>query len=375
LDVIENDLQRNGCAEDSPRTVLIIDDSRVMRAWLKSVLGGDPRLRVVAEAANATQARDILKSSQIDVLTLDIEMPGMNGLEFLTRLMRSRPMPVVMMSSQTAAGSDAAIKALSLGAIDCMLKPTKAFGPELMQDICDRVFEAACIRLVRQVTNVAYKGAVGFTTRSQTVMCSDAERRAALILIGASTGGVAALETLLPTLQVDGPPVVIVQHMPGNFLKSFAERLGRLLPRAVMLARESVDYGRGDIILAPGDEMHTQVRRRNGAWQCEFVPNVPKHLHCPAVDVLFNSAVPEAKSVCAALLTGLGKDGAEGMRALHDAGAQTFGQDEDSCVVYGMPRVAKSVGAVQQELPLDQIGPALNASTGRSGNARRMRDT
>jgi len=112
--VIENDLQRNGCAEDSPRTVLIIDDSRVMRAWLKSVLGGDPRLRVVAEAANATQARDILKSSQIDVLTLDIEMPGMNGLEFLTRLMRSRPMPVVMMSSQTAAGSDAAIKALSL---------------------------------------------------------------------------------------------------------------------------------------------------------------------------------------------------------------------------------------------------------------------
>ena len=373
--MIENELQRNGSAEDRLKTVLIIDDSRVMRAWLKSVLSDDPRLRVVAEAANATEARDILKTTRIDVLTLDIEMPGMNGLEFLTRLMRSRPMPVVMMSSQTAAGSDAAIKALSLGAIDCMVKPTKVFGPELMQDICNRVFQAACIRLVRQAPSFANKAAVGSISLSQTALRPGPERRAALILIGASTGGVAALETLLPTLQVDGPPVVIVQHMPGNFLKSFAERLGRLLPRAVMLARESVNYGRGDIILAPGDEMHTQVRRRNGAWQCEFVPNVPTHLHCPAVDVLFKSAVPEAKTVCAALLTGLGKDGAEGMRALHEAGAQTFGQDEESCVVYGMPRVAKSVGAVQQELPLDQIGPALNACTGRSGNARRMRDT
>ncbi len=347
----------------APKKVLIVDDSRVMRAWLRTVLASDARLEVVAEAANAVEARDFLRSNSADVLTLDIEMPGMSGLEFLTRLMRARPMPVVMMSSLTAAGSEAAIQALSRGAIDCMVKPSKRFGEELTQDICERVYHAACTRpgqlssrasSARTAQDIDQKN----LARSSNPPC----RRGAIILIGASTGGVAALETVLPNLAANGPPVVVVQHMPGNFLQSFSERLNRHLPQNVFLARENVALQRGDIVLAPGNGQHTEIRRVNGSWHCFHVPNDPPALHCPSVDVLFASAETEAKHVSAALLTGLGKDGADGLLKLAKAGAVTFGQDEDTCVVYGMPRAAKAIGAVQQEVPVDKIGQAIAES-------------
>lgn len=356
-----------------PKQVLIVDDSRVMRAWLRAVLTADPRLRVVGEAADAVEARDFLKAHSADVLTLDIEMPGMSGLDFLTRLMRARPMPVVMMSSLTAAGSDAAIQALSRGAIDCMVKPSKSYGEDLTDDICERVYHAACTRPSQLQMRLRSNG-IDAGTAAPIVKTRDPEpcARGSIILLGASTGGVAALETVLPMLDPEGPPVVVVQHMPGNFLVSFADRLDRQMPQRVSLANEQTPLSRGDIVLAPGNNHHTELQQRGGHWYFRFVPNDPPALHCPAVDVLFASAVDHARRVTAGLLTGLGQDGARGLLKLAEAGAMTFGQDENTCVIYGMPRTAKAMGAVQQELPLDRIGHAIRES---AANTRRTSKT
>ncbi|MDW4497962.1 chemotaxis-specific protein-glutamate methyltransferase CheB [Sulfitobacter sp. D35] len=342
------------------KTVLIVDDSRTARAWLRGVLSGDDRLEVVAEAGDAIEARDFLRQTSVDVLTLDIEMPGMSGLDFLSRLMGARPMPVVMMSSLTAAGSEAAIQALSRGAVDCMVKPTSGCPEVVVRDIRDRVHQAACTRPenLRVSSQPARSGPVTAPRDRAPHPCL----RGDIVLIGASTGGVAALETVLPALDCDGPPVVVVQHMPHNFLVSFCDRLDRCLNRPVMLAAEGLTLARGDIVLAPGGDRHTTLVRQGGAWHCRLVPNLPRHLHCPAVDVLFASAESEARHVSAALLTGLGKDGADGLLRLSRNGATTFGQDAATCVVYGMPRAAAKLGAVQHELPLDRIGAALNAS-------------
>ncbi|WP_316247434.1 chemotaxis-specific protein-glutamate methyltransferase CheB [Roseobacter fucihabitans] len=347
-----------------------MDDSRVMRAWLRTVISGDPRLEVVGEAEDAVHARDFLMAHPADVLTLDIEMPGMSGLDFLTRLMRARPMPVVMMSSLTAAGSDAAIQALSRGAIDCMVKPSKSFGEELTADICERVYHAACTRPSQLQTRLQASGVAASIPAAQARNAAPC-RNGSIILIGASTGGVAALETVLPALDPDGPPVVIVQHMPGNFLVSFSERLNRQMHQRVYLANEETPLSRGDIVLAPGNDRHTQLLRRGGIWGVKFAPNDPPALHCPAVNMLFSSAVGEAKHVTAALLTGLGQDGAEGLLALAEAGASTFGQDEGTCVIYGMPRAAKAIGAVQRELALDKIGHAVKESAAKRGRMKR----
>ncbi|XDB00098.1 chemotaxis-specific protein-glutamate methyltransferase CheB [Sulfitobacter sp. LCG007] len=352
------------------RSVLIVDDSRSLRSWLRGVLSSDPRLEVVAEAADAVEARDYLRHNKVDVVTLDIEMPGMSGLEFLSRLMKARPMPVVMMSSLTVAGSQAAIQALSRGAVDCMVKPQNGSAEPVVRDICDRVYQAACTRH-ENLRATARSGSSAPPTMPQRDRqpCKEGD----IILIGASTGGVTALEAVLPALDPEGPPIVVVQHMPGNFLISFAERLGRHLNHNVMLAHEGLTLSRGDLVMAPGEGLHTTLRRRGGIWECHLVPNEPRHVHCPAVDVLFASAESEAKHVSAAILTGLGRDGADGLLKLAQNGAKTFGQDEASCVVYGMPRAAKAIGAVQTELPLDRIGAALNRSRparGKPGSGR-----
>lgn len=357
----------NPSATDIRKTVMIVDDSRAMRSWVRTVLSTDARLEVVDEACSAIDARDKLRARSVDVLTLDIEMPGMSGFEFLKRLMKANPMPVVMFSSHTARGSDAAVRSLSLGAIDCMVKPTQALGPDLIQDLCERVYQAARARPVRLIRSGSAKPAQPV---DDTSFAYPNDRRGSLILIGASTGGVAALEELLPGLRPNGPPVVIVQHMPGNFLKSFVARLDRMLRQNVVLAKEGLQLQRGDIAVAPGMGEHTQVRRRGGVWECHLVANDPPALHCPAVDVLFQSTVSEAHNVAAAILTGLGRDGAAGLSALRKANAHTFGQNEATCVAYGMPKAAKIAGAVEKELPLGEIASALTASFMR--NKRKM---
>lgn len=344
------------------KRVLIVDDSRVIRAWLRTTIASDNRLEIVGEASCAVEARDFIRVHKVDVVTLDIEMPGMNGLEFLARLMRAKPTPVVMLSSLTSKGSDAAIQALSRGAIDCILKPTDGYDQNLSRDICERIYQAACTRPAPLRSETAARAMTRPATSQQGSQGARSCLRRSLVLIGASTGGVSALETVLPHLDPGGAPVVIVQHMPGNFLESFAARLEKQLPQSVRLADEHTPLARGDVILAPGVGKHTEVVRRSDGWYCRFVDNEPGTLHCPSVDHLFLSAVPQSKFITAAILTGLGKDGAEGMLQLAQAGATTIGQDEATCVVYGMPRAAHAAGAVQNQLAVEAIGEAINQS-------------
>jgi len=343
------------------KRVLIVDDSRVIRSWLKSTLSSDPRLEITGEASNAVEARDFIRAHKVDVVTLDIEMPGMNGLEFLTRLMRARPTPVVMLSSLTSKGSDAAIQALSRGAVDCILKPTDGYDQNLTRDICERIFQAACTRPGPVRVPVRPPPAPVPRPAPHSGIGSPC-RRNSLVLIGASTGGVSALEAVLPNLNPGGAPVVIVQHMPGHFLESFAARLQKQLPQNVRLADDLTPLVRGDVVLAPGDGKHTEVVRRRDGWYCRFVDREDDALHCPSVDHLFSSGVPHAKNITAAILTGLGRDGAEGLLQLAQSGATTIGQDEGSCVVYGMPRAAFAAGAVQHQLSIEKIGDAINQS-------------
>ena len=335
----------------SRKRVVIVDDSRTIRSWLRHVLESDPRLDVVGEADCALTARQIIKQMKPDVITLDIEMPGMSGLDFLEKVMSLHPLPVVMISGATKSNSEATVTALSLGAVDCILKPTSVSDPATMRDIARRVFAAACstAQVMRRQPPLA-------AATSGRVPPD----RMPIILIGASTGGVAALETVLADLHLDCPPVVVVQHMPGAFLASFAQKLNRQLAQDVAVAREGEALSYGQIRLAPSQGRHTQVQRRGGTWQCRFTADASGALHCPSVDILFHSAVSYAPDVIAGILTGLGRDGAQGLLELRRAGADTIGQDGPTSVIYGMPRAAFELGAVQTQLPLDQIGEALN---------------
>lgn len=336
-------------ARIAPKRVVIVDDSWAVRAWLRAVLEEDKRLMIVGEADSAEEARQVIKDTNPDVITLDIQMPGMDGLEFLSHVMRLRPLPVVMISNATRATADATVTALSLGAIDCIMKPSEPLTLLECRDITRRIYSAACsrVRSISQSTPNVPRVSGQNTTASKS-----------LILIGASTGGVAALNVVLGDLDPSGPPVVVVQHMPGPFLVSFSQKLDRQLPQDVAIADPSEPLKAGQVRLAPSMGKHTEIIRRNRQWYCRFRENTEEAWFCPSVDVLFKSATPFAPSIMAIILTGLGRDGAEGMLLLHQAGARTLGQDEESSVVYGMPKAAWSFGAVQQQLPLTQLGAA-----------------
>lgn len=346
------------------KRVVIIDDSRSIRTWLRSVLQHDPRLLVVGEAQDAESARRIIRETNPDVLTLDVQMPGMSGLEFLSRLMTLHPMPVVMLSASTEAGSETAIAALSLGAVDCLQKPGH-HGPRLTApEISRRVYAAAC----SQVQPLLKRA------RPHTAAPPDAqEHNGPIVLIGASTGGVSALETVLADMSPEGPPTVIVQHMPAQFLISFAKLLDRQLPHDVGLVDDRAALRRGQVRLAPETGFQTELTRRNGLWQGHLREDVERGLHCPSVDALFCSAAPYGHDVIAVILTGLGRDGTEGMRLLHRSGAHTIAQDAESSVVYGMPRAAWEAGAIDQRLPVGEIGGAINSAAAAHRERRRPR--
>ncbi|MCB1927565.1 MAG: chemotaxis response regulator protein-glutamate methylesterase [Rhodocyclaceae bacterium] len=346
--------------------VLIVDDSAVMRSLLTELIAGAPDLVVVGAAPDPLAAREMIKSLNPDVLTLDVEMPKMDGLDFLERLMRLRPMPVVMISTLTEKGSETTLRALELGAVDFLAKPGRSAGIlDYGEEIRDKIRAAHQARIRTRSRND------GAETRRESLQVRLDQRAVSerLILIGASTGGTEAIKDVLTGLPGQCPPVLMVQHMPEMFTGSFARRLDGLCELKVKEAEHGEVVRPGVAYLAPGHS-HLLLVRRGGALQCELSRGEPVNRHRPSVDVLFESAAPLVGSrVVAALLTGMGKDGAKGLLSLKRAGAWTIAQDEASCVVYGMPREAAAIGAASEVVGLkDVAGRMLRRLT---GDARR----
>ena len=332
---------------NSPIKVLIIDDSATIRRLLNLVLGSDPDICVVGEAENPIEARDLIKQTDPDVLTLDVEMPKMDGIEFLRRLMRLRPTPVVMISTLTHKGSEAALTALQLGAVDVFGKPRRAEISE-WQGLVSMVKTAARARVSQNAAvnpNLAPARHGAWTGK--------------IVAIGASTGGVDALETVLSRFPTDCPPTVIVQHMPELFLTSLATRLDAKYAPKIKLAENGAPLRPGAVLIAPGGDHHLNVGHSH--LSAELVDSDKVAGHRPSVDVLFGSLVPRADNVVATLLTGMGRDGADGMKCLRSRGAMTIAQNEATCVVYGMPRAAIELDAADKILPLIEIGDAILA--------------
>lgn len=335
--------------------VLICDDSALMRAMLTEILNSAPDMEVVGAAADPLQARELIKALDPDVLTLDVEMPHMNGLEFLERLMRLRPMPVVMISTLTREGSETTLQALEMGAVDYMSKPTSQGGSGLMNyahDICEKVRAASHARVGRTAAPLQAGGAKaghGLQPLGPAIL----SRR--LIAIGASTGGTEAIREVLTRLPAECPPIVMVQHMPEMFTGSFAKRLDGLCAMHVKEAEDGEKVVPGTAYLAPGHS-HLSLRRVGAGLVCVLSQSEPVNRHRPAVDVLFNSVAELAGSqAVGVLLTGMGKDGAQGLLAMRKAGAWTIAQDQESCVVYGMPREAAMIGAAAESVPLKEV--------------------
>ncbi|MGZ6017805.1 MAG: protein-glutamate methylesterase/protein-glutamine glutaminase [Phenylobacterium sp.] len=335
---------------------LIVDDSATMRKLIAAALSADPEIQVVGEAADPLQAREAIKALNPDVITLDVEMPNMNGIDFLERLMRLRPMPVVMVSTLTTRGAEATLAALELGAVDCVAKPA-ATTPHAFDVLVEKVRAAAHAR-------VRPRGAP-----APAACDSDAEFAPGdkVVAIGSSTGGVEALLTLVERLPANCAPMVITQHMPATFTKSFAERLNRSCAAEVREARDGDPLAVGKVFLAPGGDSHLEIDGVNHL-RCRVAPGPPVSGHCPSVDRLFESVARTAKGRgVGVILTGMGRDGARGLLSIREAGGRTLGQNEATSVVYGMPKAAFELGAVERQLPLEKIGPAIRQLTNREG--------
>lgn len=338
----------------SPRTrVLIVDDSAIVRKLLADAIRDEPDMEVVGAASDPYMARDMIVQRSPDVVTLDIEMPRMDGLTFLRKLMEHRPTPVIIVSSLAQAGSVASIEALRLGAVDVIPKPG---GPYSVPQVADRLkqrirgIRASGFRVARPLALQAPPVAEAAVT---------ATRRAnGLVAIGASTGGTQAIESLLTRLPADVPPIVIVQHMPANFTRAFADRLNSVCPMRVREAAGGEVLERGTAYVAPGD-YHLVVERFGVQLRTGLRQGPPVHHQRPAVDVTFHSiAKLVGVPTVALLLTGMGADGADGMVALRRAGAETIAEDEHSCVVFGMPKEAIARGGAAHVATLLRM-PAL----------------
>lgn len=330
--------------------VLIVDDSALVRQLLSQMLSGDPDVEVCGTAADPLIARQKIKELNPDVVTLDIEMPNMDGLSFLEKIMRLRPMPVVMVSSLTQKGAEATVQALEMGAVDFVAKPTIDIRHGL-QDKTDELL----LKVKTAANSRVAPRSDGPPKRLAAVAGPGYRATDRLVAVGASTGGVEALKDVVCALPADAPAMVVTQHMPGHFTASFAKRLDAQAAVAVAEAEEGMRILPGHVYIAPGNH-HLQVVRSGSILTCRLDDGPLVSGHRPSVDVLFRSvAVAAGVNAIGVILTGMGKDGAEGLRQMKDAGAITFGQDESTCVVYGMPKAAKALGAVRSELPLGQI--------------------
>ena len=343
--------------------VLIVDDSAVVRQTLTATLQADPDIEVMASASDPFVAVEKLKREVPDVITLDIEMPRMDGLTFLQKLMSQHPIPVVICSSLTGEGSETLLKALELGAMDIIQKPrigTKKFIEESRIRICDAVKAAALGKMERrpmpQKVEPKLTADAVIARPQNSSMIQTTEK---VVAVGASTGGTEALRVLLERLPLDAPGMAIVQHMPEHFTAAFARRLDGICRVSVKEAENNDTLIRGRVLIAPGNR-HMLLKRSGAQYYVEIKDGPLVCRHRPSVDVLFRSAARYAGRNCVGvIMTGMGDDGARGMLEMKDAGALTIAQDEKSCIVFGMPREAIKRGAVETVLPLDSIAAAI----------------
>lgn len=350
--------------------VLIIDDSALMRKLLMEMINAERDLEVVGAAPDAHVAREMIKTLNPDVVTLDVQMPKMDGIEFLEKLMRLRPTPVVMVSSFTEAGSETTLKALELGAVDFIGKP-RGDSPTSMEEyaheLCEKLRAASSARLLKRSALLSSKSSSQIASTSPTPRQLETRsfHTSSVIYLGASTGGTEAIKEFLSGIPANCPPILIVQHMPETFTASFAKRLDSLSAPKVIEAKGGEKIEHGTVYIAPGHS-HMIVKRTSGGLQIELLQTPPVNRHRPAVDVLFDSAAQvSGKQGLGVILTGMGKDGAQGLLKMRQAGAQTFGQDEQSCVVYGMPKEAFNVGAVSEVVSLGEMSRKVLQSIAR----------
>jgi two-component system chemotaxis response regulator CheB len=357
--------------------VLVVDDSFFIRKRLTELIDAAPGLETVGAAPDAETALQMIESLKPDVLTLDIQMPKTTGLEFLEQLMRERPMRVVMVSVFTQEGSEATLKALELGAIDFISKPKiksaqdlRDYGRELAEKIRTAYHARLPSRLLPPASTRSERPPL---SRPATSALSPAPARgkarplsgtSQVIFLGASTGGTEAIKTFLLGMPADCPPILIVQHMPETFTPSFAARLDALCQPKVLEAQGNEQVEQGTVYIAPGHS-HLRVRREGVGLVTELAQTEPVNRHRPSVDVLFDDAAAlMGQRAVGVLLTGMGKDGAQGLLKMRQAGARTFGQDEASCVVYGMPKEAFLIGAVEEVASIGQMAAKVLALFG-----------
>ncbi|MGD9506191.1 MAG: chemotaxis response regulator protein-glutamate methylesterase [Syntrophobacteraceae bacterium] len=343
--------------------VLIIDDSAVVRQTLRDILNADPQIEVMGAASDPFLAAEAMRKEAPDVITLDVEMPRMDGVTFLKRLMAQHPIPVVMCSSLTEQGSETTFKALEYGAVEIIQKPrlgTKQFLEESAIRICDAVKAAAMVRVKRLAATHKIEPKLTADAILQKpdskAMVQTTEK---VVVVGASTGGTEALRTFLEAIPPDSPGIVIVQHMPEHFTAAFATRLNGLCRITVKEAEDNDTVIRGRALIAPGNR-HTLLKRSGARYYVEVKDGPLVCRHRPSVDVLFRSAARYAgKNAVGIIMTGMGDDGARGMHEMKQAGARTIAQDEKSCVVFGMPNEAIKMGGVDKVLPLESIAAEM----------------
>ncbi len=339
--------------------ILVVDDSAVVRKVLSEELSKFGDLEVVGTATDTYVARERIIELEPDVLTLDIEMPRMDGLSFLAKLMKHHPIPVVVVSSLTPKNSENALRALDLGAIDVIPKPGSQFSvPHVARDLVRAVRAAAAAQVTRHVPKSEDEAAVAPSIRGLSTTHK-------VLAIGASTGGTRAIEFVLKRLPPNLPGTVIVQHMPQGFTATYAERLNRICPMEVREARDGDIVAPGTVLVAPGGK-HMMLRRSGAQYNVQVKEGPPVHHHRPSVDVLFRSVAknvgPNAVGV---ILTGMGLDGSKGLKEMRDEGAYTIGQNEATSVVFGMPKAAVESGAVMEVAGLDEVPEAVVSALGR----------
>lgn len=327
---------------------LIVDDSATMRRLIRAALEIDHRIDVVGEAKDAPGARDVISTQAVDVVTLDVEMPGMNGLQFLERIMRHRPMPVIMVSSHTKAGASATVEALARGAFGCVAKPSIGSDGPPFGDLIPLVHAAVRANVQRTRSD----------RKERPCPVAQFAPNGTILAIGASIGGVEALSEILSVFPANCPPTVITQHMPKGYTENFAERLDRNCAPTVREASDGALIKPGHVYLAPGGDQHLEIQA-HPHLKCELVPGEKVSGHSPSIDRLFSSCAALQDRVLGVILTGMGRDGADGLLRMRQAGASTLGQSAKTCVVHGIAKAATELGAVQEQVDLGDMAKRI----------------